>query len=249
MPILAYILLFTLIGSVISLIGGVLLLLKVELATKLAHYLSSFAAGVLLGTAFFDLLPEALHDAGEINIFAWCLGGFLAFFLFERFIHWFHNHQEGSKEKAVVSMINLGDTIHNFVDGVAIAGTFLVSVPLGIVTTLAVAAHEIPQEIGDFGVMLHKGVKRSKVLMFNLLSSLAALLGAMLAYLAASTIESKLPIILSVAAGFFIYIAAADLIPEIHNQEKRKVAFIETVLLLFGAVLVWFTVSMLEGAH
>lgn len=243
MTILAYILLFTLIGSVVSLIGGILLLLKEKFALKISHYLSAFAAGALLSTAFFDLLPESQEPL-------WALVGILSFFLLERFIHHHHGHGKHAEEKkTIVPLIILGDTMHNFTDGVAIAATFLISIPLGIVTSLAVAAHEIPQEIGDFGLLLNRGMKRGKVLLINLYSSLAALAGAILTYIYKDNLEGFLPLILSVTAGFFIYIALANLIPEIHNRDNQKVAFWESVMLFIGVLVVYFAISSLEGAH
>lgn len=253
MSTLAFIVLFTLIGSVASLLGGAILLIKEKIAIKISHFLSAFAAGALLATAFFDLLPEAQSEAGEMNIFLFALGGFLFFFLIERFIHWSHHHQSGEVEptkkapKSIVALINIGDSVHNFVDGVVIASTFMVSIPLGIVTSFAVAAHEIPQEIGDFGIMLHHGVKRKKVLLFNVLSALTSLIGAVLTFVYGDAIKGLLPLFLSIAAGFFIYIAASDLIPEIHNEEKRSIALIETVLLLLGVFVIWGATQLLEG--
>ncbi len=247
MDILSYIIIFTLIGSVVSLIGGVLLLLREKFALKISHFLTAFAAGTLLGTAFLDLLPEASESAGEVNIFFWAVLGILAFFLLERFIHHHGHGSEQEAKRSVVPLIVVGDTLHNFIDGVAIAATFLISIPLGIVTSLAVAAHEIPQEIGDFGLLLHKGVEKVKVLKINLFSALTALVGAVLTYLGRDSIEGLLPQVLALTAGFFIYIAAANLIPEIHSQENQKVAFWETVALFVGVVTIWIVISLLEG--
>lgn len=254
MSILSYIVLFTLVGSVISLIGGVLLLVKEKFALKISPFLTSFAAGALLATAFFDLLPEATEHMAEIgtqvNIPLWTLVGILVFFLLERFIHHHHAHGEKTEEKkSIIPLVIIGDTVHNFTDGVAIAATFLISIPLGIVTSLAVAAHEIPQEIGDFGLMLHKGMKRKKVLLINLSSALAALAGAFLTYIYKDRIEGLLPVVLALTSGFFIYIALANLIPEIHSQDNQKVAFWETVMLIIGVVVVYFAISTLEGFH
>lgn len=252
MSILVYILLFTFIGSVASLIGGIILLAKEKFAIKISHFLSSFAAGVLLGTAFLDLLPEAYEHSSEVNLFFWVLAGLLGFFLLERFIHWFHHHGAGEhsdlkgKNRSLVSLVVIGDSIHNFIDGVVIAATFLVSIPLGIVTSLAVAAHEIPQEIGDFGILLHRGIRKNRVLMINILSAAVSLLGAILTYLFKDSVIGILPIFLSLAAGFFIYIASSDLIPEIHNEEKRVVALVETLLLFVGVLVVLVSVSLLE---
>ena len=249
MSILTYILLFTFLGSIFSLIGGIVLLFKKNLTLKISHLLISFAAGTLLGTAFFDLLPEAQADAGETNIFLWTLIGILSFFLLERLIHWFHYHSDnfdGKTLEPTVPLIILGDSLHNFIDGVVIAATFLVSVPLGIVTTLAVAAHEIPQEIGDFAILLHKGLDRKKVLFFNILSAFTAIIGALLMFFLRDSISGILPIVLSLTAGFFIYIASSDLIPEIHHEKRKWFALYEIALLLLGVIVVWIFVSLLE---
>jgi len=248
---LIYIIFFTLIGSVFSLAGGALLLIRKELALKISHFLAAFAAGTLLGTAFFDLLPEAVEFESEIDIFAWAISGMLIFFILERLIHWFHHHHHSnhaeSEASPTVPLIVLGDSLHNFIDGVVIAATFLVSFPLGVITTFAVAAHEIPQEIGDFGVLLNKGLSRLKVLQLNFLSALTALIGALLAYILGSSLGELLPALLALTAGFFIYIAASDLIPEIHHKNNDRFAFFETVLLMLGVFIVWFFVHLLEG--
>lgn len=253
MLLIGYILIFTLLGSVVSLIGGILLLLKEKFALKISHFLAAFAAGTLLGTAFLDLLPEAHASLGPseeiFEIFFWALFGVLIFFLLERFIHHHGHGSEPEAKRSVVPLIVLGDSLHNFVDGVAIAATFLISIPLGIVTSLAVAAHEIPQEIGDFGLMLHKGVERGKILKINLLSSGAALVGAILTYIGRDSIEGLLPAVLALTAGFFIYIALANLIPEIHSRENQKKAFWESVMLFAGVLVVYFAISSLEGIH
>lgn len=251
MDILAYILLFTLIGSVVSLIGGVLLLIKEKFTLKISHFLSAFAAGVLLGTAFFDLLPESFEQMEDSSLFPWVLLGILFFFIIERFIH-HHDHDQSHKpgeRKVIVPLIVIGDTMHNFADGVAIAATFLISIPLGIVTSLAVAAHEIPQEIGDFGLMLSKGMKRSKVLWINIFSSLAAMVGALLTYAFHDAVEAYVPAILALTAGFFIYIAVANLIPEIHSRENKKKAFWETMMLFIGVLVIYLAITFLEGLH
>ena len=259
MDIFTYIIVFTLLGSVVSLIGGIVLLARVKFAASISHFLASFAAGVLLAVAFVDLLPEALEHSeelgSEINIFLWVLGGILMFFLLERFIHWFHHHHSHTSKmteeerKTVAPLIILGDSFHNFIDGVIIAATFLIDIKLGMVTTLAVAAHEIPQEIGDFGLLLHRGLSRAKVLAVNFFSALTALAGAIITFYLGEAVEGLLPVFLSLAAGFFIYIALSDLIPEIHSEDRKNVAFWETIILLLGVVLVYVTISVLEGVH
>lgn len=252
MSVLAYILLFNFLGSIISLIGGVILLLNEKLTLKFSHLLASFAAGSLLGAAFFDLLPEASREAGEngIDIFLWTLLGFLFFFLLERFIHLFHHHEHKHIEedtKTTVPLIVIGDSVHNFIDGVAIASTFMISIPLGIITALAVGAHEIPQEIGDFGLLLHKKLKKSKVFWLNLFSALTSVIGALITYFLGQRIENLLPAFIAVTAGFFIYIAAADLIPEIHHEKRKHYAIYESLLLVLGVIVIWLTINALSG--
>jgi len=254
MPLLAYILIFNLIGSVLSLMGGVLLLLKHDIVTKFSHLFASFAAGALLGAAFFDLLPEAIYQGGQsgINVFSWTLIGFLFFFLLERFIHWSHHHghKHDAKElKPTVPLIVVGDSIHNFIDGVVIASTFLISFPLGIVTTIAVAAHEIPQEIADFGLLLHKGVKPSRVFWINVGSAATSIIGVLVAFFVGGLVDGILPVLLAITAGFFIYIAAADLIPEIHQENRKGFAIYESVLLIAGVVVIWLTINSLSGLN
>lgn len=254
MNILLYILLFNLLGSVISLLGGIVLLLKREFAHKYAHYLASFAAGSLLGTVFFDLLPEALHEAelnniAESNVFIYVLVGVLFFFLLERFLHWFHHHgydEHQLKGKPVVPLLIIGDTIHNFIDGIAIAATFLVSIPAGIITTIAVGAHEIPQEIGDFGIMLRHGFSRKKVLLVNSLSAAASFIGVLLAYYYGTKIEGISVIFISFAAGLFLYVALSDLIPEIHHENKKGLALWETIWLFSGVLTIYLTLFILS---
>jgi len=252
MPILAYILLFTFLGSIGALIGGLILLSREKFALKVSHYLASFAAGVLLASAFFDLLPEATHEGekAEINVFFWALMGILLFFAIERFIHWFHHHEEyhehEKESQSTIPLIIIGDTTHNFVDGIVIAATFLVDIQLGIVTALAVAAHEIPQEIADFGLMLHKGLSRMRIILVNVLSASAAFLGALITYAFGNFLHAYLPIALAATAGFFIYIAASDLIPEIHYEKRRGVALAKTVLLFLGVLVIWLSLAFLE---
>lgn len=253
MTTLGYILLFTFLGSIGSLIGGFALLAKEKLALKISHFLASFAAGTLLGTAFFDLLPEAAHEAEEtdINVFAITLIGIVVFFLIERAVHWFHYHEayheKEEGKKATIPLIIIGDTAHNFLDGVVIAATFLVSIPLGIITTIAVALHEIPQEIGDFGLMIHKGVKRRKIIFINIVTACAAFAGAILMYFLGSLLEEYIPVFLAITAGFFMYIALSDLIPEIHHENRKGFAIIESALLIIGIAIVWIAVTMLHG--
>ncbi len=251
MSTLGYILLFTFIGSIGALIGGLILLAYEKIALKISHFLASFAAGVLLGAAFFDLLPEALGEGEEqgIDVFFWALFGIILFFVLERLIHWFHHHEEHheheKESKTTLPLIIIGDTVHNFIDGVVIAATFMISIPLGIVTAFAVFAHEVPQEIGDFGLMLHKGLKRKRIIWVNIISAGFAFGGAGIAYLSGNFLASYIPIFLALTAGFFIYIATSDLIPEIHYEKRKGFAAIESLLLVLGVVLVWLSTHFL----
>lgn len=252
MSTLSYILLATFLGSIGALIGGIILLSREKFALKISHFLASFAAGILLGTAFFDLLPEALREGQELNldIPSWVLVGIVLFFLIERFIHWFHHHEKHheyrQETKTIVPLIIVGDTVHNFLDGVVIAATFLTSIPLGIVTTFAVFAHEVPQEISDFGLLLHKGLARRKIIFVNIASAAAALVGAVLTYFLGNILENYIPIFLALTAGFFIYIATSDLIPEIQYERRKNFAAIESLLLIFGIIVIFVSVSFLE---
>ncbi len=235
----AHIIFYSLIGGVFSLLGGVLLLSKKTVAERLARYATPFAAGALLAAAFFDLLPEAIEALAEGAAFRWLLGGLVLFFVLEHFLQWFHHHHEhdnGSRPTA--PLIIVGDSLHNFIDGLAIGAAFLISVPTGIVTTLAVAAHEIPQEVGDFGLLLKAGYSRAQVLKINVLSALMTVVGALLVFWLGTEHSVPLGELLAITAGMFIYIAASDLIPDIHKNAKGKLSNIAVILLIGGIVSV-----------
>lgn len=214
----------SLIGSVAALVGGIVLLYKERWMKKISLYLVSFAAGALLGAAFFDLLPEALRQAqgktGESGIFMAILAGILAFFLVEKMFKWHHCHDEECDARTLSSVVIFGDVIHNFLDGIAIAAAFLAGVPVGIATTIAVFFHEVPQEIGDFGVLLHSGYAKGKVFLYNFFGALATPVGALIGFFLLSYISPWLGIILAFTAGAFIYISTSDLIPEVRHKEK-----------------------------
>lgn len=249
MSTLAIVIFFSLIGGVFSLLGGFLLLANKPLAEKVLKYVTPFAAGALLAAAFLDLLPEAAHEGSTEDALRWALVGIILFFLLERFIRWFHHHHahEEAGEGATAPLIIFGDTVHNFLDGIAIAASFLIDVPTGVVTTLAVAAHEVPQEIGDFGLLLDKGLSRGAVIKANILSALATTLAAVLFFAVGKEFEFPLAIAFGLVAGFFIYIAVSDIIPSIHKNEEQKVAGFQTLMLIVGVVAVGLTATMLEG--
>lgn len=241
-----HIIFFSLIGGVFSLLGGVLLLSRKGSAEKLARYATPFAAGALLAAVFLDLLKEGIEEAQVETVFISTLIGILLFFFAERFLHWFHHHHvhEGSGD-ASRSLIIIGDTVHNALDGVAIAAAFLVSIPTGIVTTIAVAAHEIPQEVGDFGLLLHKGMRRRDVLVVNVVSALATTVLAVVTFALGS--EDRLPIgvLLGLSAGFLLYIAMSDVIPELHeNTNHKKLFSLQPFLLVAGVLVVGLAINV-----
>ncbi|MBI1971568.1 MAG: ZIP family metal transporter [Candidatus Wildermuthbacteria bacterium] len=255
MPALLYILAFTFVGSIGALAGGLVLLAWRELAAKVSHALTAFAAGALLGAAFFDLLPEAVHGSEETgaNVFLWTLTGIILFFFIEHVVHWRHHHDQvhehARETMATAPLIIISDTVHNFIDGIIIAITFLINIPLGIVTALAVIAHEIPQEIGDFALLLHKGFSRKMVVLINVLSAAVALIGALLGYVFGSFLQGYIPILLGLTAGFFIYIATSDIMPEIHYKKRRGFAVAESILLVSGIVAIYSAVSFFGHAE
>lgn len=248
MPTLLNIILASFFISLVSFIGGALLLFKQLRTQKIATYLVSFAAGTMLAVAFLDLLPEALEEAsGEVNIFIWAFLGMIAFFFLERFVLWFHHHDSHHNTQPASVLILLGDGVHNFIDGVAIAAAFLVSPALGVVTTLAMAAHEVPQEIADFSILIHGGMKKAKALLFNFFSALAALAGAVGGFFFLENLEGALSILLSFTAGMFIYIASSDLIPELHKDFEKQKSWVQTLPFVLGIVVLWILTKLLEG--
>jgi len=248
------------IGSICGLIGGVILLWNEKLVRKIAHVLVSFAAGVLLSAAFLDLMPESI----EMTSWAWlsCLVGIIFFFVSERALIWHsHVHHENhikehvrtysdSPKKAFGLLLMLGDTIHNFVDGMIIAAAAIISIKLGILTAIAVFFHEIPQEIGDFSVLIYAKFPRAKVFLYNFYSALASFVGGLAVFFLASTeiIENLSPL-LAFAAGGFIYIAVSDLLPELkHETRSIKEVLIHLAVLIFGIALI-FLLGQFLHAH
>ncbi len=243
-------------GSVVSLIGGVYLLYGKWGAAKLQKIAVPFAAGALLAAAFVDLLPEAMEGGDAHTVSLVVLGAFLVFFLLERTLTWFHHHHEhehkNQQHRRNASLIIVGDTLHNFIDGLAIGAAFLVSPVTGVITTIAVAAHEIPQEIGDFGLLLSKGMKKGRVLLVNLLSALATLVAAVLVFGFGGSLPVSESVLLAITAGFFIYIAASDIIPTIHAEPKRRTANAQAGILLVGVAFVGMTTTLVHeymGGH
>ena len=206
---------FTLLGSICSVgLAGLILLLKGIRLRFVTDVLIPYAIGTLLGAAFFGMIPHALLQLASTSVLPTVLGGIILFYVLEKFAVWRHCHEQPCDvHTRTGTMILIGDSIHNFVDGVAIAVAFAGSVSLGIATSVAVIAHEVPQEVGDFAILLESGFSRSRALWFNMLSSLTALLGAVITYFILPVVQPLVPYLLSVSAASFIYIALADLVP------------------------------------
>jgi zinc and cadmium transporter len=223
--------------SLISFSGILTLFLKEKL-DKILLSLVSFSAGALLGAAFFDLIPEAIERAGEQNILyvsIYLVIGFCAFFILEQFIGWHHHHSLTHPEiKSFSYLILVSETIHNFIDGLIIAVSFLISFPVGTATALAVVFHEIPKEIGDFGVLVYCGFKKTKALLLNFISAIFAIFGGIIGFLLSEKIGKGILYLLPFAAGNFIYIASSDLIPEIKEKTGFKESFLHFFVFLLG---------------
>jgi len=217
---LAWIIVFSILGSVGAIAGAALLLLFPQGTRKiLLPCLLSYATGTLLGAAFLGMIPHGLQQATPIAISGTVLAGIVLFFTLEKLIIWRHCHDaECEVHRAAGPLILIGDAFHNFVDGFVIAAAFLTSIPLGIAASLAVIAHEVPQEVGDFAILLENGYSKTRALLLNILSSLATLPGAVIAYFFLGATREAVPFILALSAASFIYIAIADLVPILHRQ-------------------------------
>ena len=233
------VLLYSIAGGLISLLGSIVLVTsKTKRLDRFSRLAVPFAAGALLGAVFLDLLKEGLEQASANTVMVSTLVGILAFFTMERATGWFHHHhEEDEHHHDNTTLFVLANTLHNALDGIAIGSAFLISVPAGVITTIAVAAHEIPHEIGDIGVLLAKGMSRGKVLIVNAVGAIAAVVLAILSYVVGG--DSKLPVgvLLGVSAGFLIYVAASDLIPTIHKKRTPAGTFDIDLVLLFVGVL------------
>ena len=226
--------------SGIALLGAVTFLLPERVQQRLVLPLVAFSAGSLLGSAFFHMLPAAVLAAGSgLGVWIWVLAGFSLFFAFEQLLHWHRcHHAQGEAASTLPTLIVVGDGLHNLLAGMAVAGTFLVDTRLGIATWLAEAAHELPQELGEYGVLLHGGWSRRKALVWNLLSSLPFLVGGLLTWVASLQID--VAFLVPFAAGNFLYIAASDLVPEVNRHHRLATAalhfaaFAAGVLVLLG---------------
>jgi zinc and cadmium transporter len=220
--------------SALALVGGLALFLREATVRRLLLPLVALAAGSLLGGAFFHMLPAALVGGLDVlATFAWAAAGFVVFFALEQFLHWHHCHRAtASCRQPLTYLVLIGDGLHNLLGGIAVAGTFLTDVRLGITTWIAAAMHEVPQELGDFGVLVHGGWSKRRALLFNFLSALTFLLGSLLAY--AVSLEVDVSFLVAFAAGNFLSIGAADLVPEVNRTHAPRDAALHFACFVLG---------------
>ncbi len=234
---LLYVIISSVVVSLISLIGIFSIIINEKYLSKIIFILISFAAGSLIGASFLHILPESVAHNNS-NVFYYVILGFLLFFIIEKYLHWRHCHKGADCEIHPVGYLNLiGDSIHNFTDGIFIGVSFCFDLKIGLISTLAVILHEIPQELGDFGVLLHSGFTKTKALLFNFLTALFCVLGAIVGYIMSEYVKDISVYILPVLAGGFIYISSCDLIPEIHREKDIKNSLISIIFFVLGILL------------
>jgi zinc and cadmium transporter len=238
----------TIVVSLISLVGILLLSLNKKTMETVVFLILSFATGTLFAAAFFDLFPEAIGGLGTEAVFATALSGIMVFFVLERLVHWHHEHHDHqAHEKPIAYLVLLGDGLHNFFDGVAIMASFITSVELGVTTTFAIIAHEIPQELSDFTLLKYAGFSTKKALLFNLLSGLTAVIGAIAFFYFSSAVDNLQYYGLAFTAGAFLYIAGTDMLPELHKQEEASKSVVQLVSMVLGIFVIWFLIKKLGG--
>ncbi|MBI4430315.1 MAG: ZIP family metal transporter [Candidatus Omnitrophica bacterium] len=226
--------------SLISLVGILALLINQKLLKDIIFLLIAFSAGSLIGSAFLGIIPEAMEHVDNIAfLFLFVLLGYVLFFLFEKYLHWHHHHDEKCDVHMFTYLNVIGDGIHNFCDGLIIGAVFLTDVRVGIATTLAIILHEIPQELGDFAVLIYGGFSRAKALFYNFLSASFAVAGTLVGYFFAHLIGGFSAILLPLAAGGFIYIASCDLIPELRKETDSRKSVSITAAFLLGVALMY----------
>ncbi len=227
-----------LIVSVVSLVGIVSLVVKKNLLNKITVLLVSIAVGTLFGDVFFHLIPETykkIDNAFQTGTLI--ISGILLFFVLEKFLRWRHVHITSDSIKPVAFINIVGDSLHNFIDGILISASYAVNIELGIATTITVLMHEIPQEIGDFGILLHSGFSPKKALLFNFISALSSFLGVLLVMWLSTFAENLVDMLIPVTAGGFIYIAGSDLIPELHHKTDMKTSLLQFIFMILGLTI------------
>ena len=247
MEILFWIIVATIIDSLIALVGIFSLWLSDVILDRFTFLLISLSAGTLLSGALFHLIPESLEVFTIDFSFSLLIVGFVLFFLIEKFLHWHHCHKRKCDIHPVSLLILIGDGIHNFIDGLVITASFLVSIPFGIITTLIIISHEIPQELGDFAVLLFGGLKKKSALIYNFISQLTCILGGITGYYV-SNIYNFSPLMLPIAAGGFLYIATSDLIPELRKETNMKKSLTSFFFFILG-ILTLIVIKHLAGMY
>ncbi len=234
--------------SCIALVGSLTLILPKRHFERIILPLVAMSAGSLLGGALFHLMPAAVEEMSGLSPWLWCMAGFGSFFMLEQFLHWHHCHKPDHDHREPLGwLILIADGMHNFIGGLAVAGAFLVDIRLGIVAWVAAAAHEVPQELGDFGILIHGGFPKKQALLFNLLSGLTFLVGGLLAWGLSSQID--VAFLIPFGAGNFIYIAAADLIPEINREGRAKRALVHFIAFAAGVALLLVIALFVPHSH
>jgi zinc and cadmium transporter len=239
MQTLIWILLSTIIISAISLVGMITLGLNEKSLKKLILFLVSLSAGALMGGAFLHLIPESLLSFQANTVFILVLAGFGLFFCVEHYLKWRHCHDKECEIHTFAHMNMFGESIHNFIDGLIIAAAFITSTPVGIAATIAVSIHEIPQEFGDFGILVHGGYKKSKALLLNFLVALTVIIGGIIGYFFSSMTQMSISSLLPIAAGGFIYIGASDLIPEMRKELNIKTSTFHLITFIIGVIIMY----------
>jgi zinc and cadmium transporter len=227
--------------SSIAFVGIFTLTLGDRILNRILLFLTSFAAGALIGGAFLHLIPKALHHGSDEHIFIFVLLGFILFFIMERYLHWRHCHEDQCEVHPFTYLNLIGDGVHNFTDGLIIGASFFININLGIAATTAIILHEIPQEMGDFAVLVYGGFSKRKALYYNFLSAITAIFGTVIGYQFSGYLSGFSGFLLAFAAGGFIYIASCDLIPELHKQKDIRAATWAAVIFLSGIFLMYAT--------
>jgi zinc and cadmium transporter len=234
--------------SIIAFIGLITFYVKKKILRKILLCLVGLSAGAMMGGAMLHLVPEATEEIGIEKVSIIIIISFAVFFLIERLLHWHHCHEEtGECDVHTFTYMNLlGDSIHNFLDGLVIAAAFVADIKLGIITTIVVITHEIPQEIGDFGVLVYGGFSRIKALFYNFLTAVTAIVGAVIGFFLSSRTDIFTPVLIAVAAGSFIYISASDLIPELHKEPKLIRSMTSYGSFIIGILLMYLIKILFE---
>ncbi len=247
-----FIILATIIVSLLSMLGLLVLFVKERIMHKILWVIIAFSAGTILGTAYLELLPEALKLVGGSEAFIYLTIGFVLFFFLERYIYWSHGHDHDHEmedpkssldtriTKNVAYLNVIGDGIHNFVDGMIIATSFLIEFHIGLAATIAVIFHELPQELGDYGILIYSGFKRNQALIINYLAALTVVLGGIFAIIFLEVVEALSGRLLAFSAGGFIYLASSELIPELQKEKRLSQSLIQFVIFIVGIIMIWF---------